>query len=226
MFPRQRFYTRRFRPPARPPLLLRTALTTIPVVAAGTDGLIGERVKTLRDATEDGAAPGTPPNSGSETPAGESSSPKRRRRKRTREKKVPVVRREKWLMPAFLAVASIVLAVVTGSLAFRALNALFPAIDFDANPVPGLITVGIFLLFSGFVYRRRFFKSTRDCTLGVFAYVLLVLVFAVYVTGADAFAGFMDGWMAWLVLAPLAPWFAGFFLARNVGYRFDKKAGR
>jgi cation transport ATPase len=185
-------------------------------------------VKTLRNATEDGAAQGTQPDSGIETPVVEFSSSRRARRKRKRtrmrEKKAPA--HEKAMKPAFLAVASITLAVVMGSLAFRALSSLFPAIDFAANPVPGLITVGIFLLVSGFTYRRRFFATTRDCSLGVFAYVLLALVFAVYVTGADAFAGFMDSWIVWLVLVPLAPWFAGFFLARRGGYRFNKKAAK
>ena len=227
MLQRQQFYTRQNRSQAGPALLLRVALTTIPTAPADTDGLIGGRVKTLRNAAEDGAVPAMPPGSGSETPAVEFSSPRRARRKskRTREKKTPA-RHENSLKPAFLAVAAIVLAVVMGSLAFRALNSLVPAIDFGTHPVPGLIIVGIFLLLSGYTYRRRFFTTTRDCSLGVFAYVLLVLVFAVYVTGADAIAGFLDGWMFWLVLAPLLPWFAGFFLARRSGFRFNRKADR
>lgn len=125
---------------------------------------------------------------------------------------------------ASLAVASLVLAVVTGSLAFRALYLLIPAVGFTANPLPGLAIVGVCLLFSGYTYRRRFFSTSLDCALGVIVYALAVTLFAVYITGADAVAGFMDGWIVWLVLAPLAPWFAGFFVANRGVFRSRKSA--
>jgi hypothetical protein len=131
---------------------------------------------------------------------------------------------ERLAKSSFLVVASFVFAIVTGSLAFRVLFRSFPSIDFDSNPAPGLITVGFPLLLSGYAYRRWCFTTMLDCAVGLSAYLLAAIVFVSYATGADAVAGFLDGWLVWLVIAPLAPWTLGFFVARRGQYRSRKRA--
>jgi len=119
---------------------------------------------------------------------------------------------------AFLALTSIVLAMVVGGLVSR-LAYKWLAFGAAANPVPGLLLVGVCLLGSGYVYRRRFFTTSLDCAIGVFAYAMTVILLAVDITGMDAITGMIDGWVIWLVLAPLAPWFGGFFVANYAGFR-------
>ena len=130
---------------------------------------------------------------------------------------------ENGIRSAVLALASLVLAVVVGGLLSRMLYALAGPSGFAANPVPGLMLVGIALLCSGCVYRRWFFTRSRDCGFGVFGYMLIALLFAVYVTGVDAVTGVLDGWIIWLVVVPLVPWFGGFFIANHRSLRSKKQ---
>ena len=122
-------------------------------------------------------------------------------------------------MSAFLALTSIVVALVVGALASRLAYKLLGFGAAAANPVPGLLLVGLSLLCSGYGYRRRCFTTSIDCAIGIFAYAMTVILFAVDVTGLDAITGMIDGWVIWLVLAPLAPWFGGFFVANYAGFR-------
>jgi len=119
---------------------------------------------------------------------------------------------------AFLALISIVLAMVVGALVSRLAYKLPAFGAAAANPVPALLLVGSCLLCSGYGYRRRFFTTSFDCAIGIFAYAMTVILFAVDVTGMDAITGMIDGWVIWLVLAPLAPWFGGFFVANYAGF--------
>jgi len=90
---------------------------------------------------------------------------------------------------AFFALTSIVLALVVGALVSRLAYKLLAFGAAAANPVPGLLLVGLCLLGSGYGYRRRFFTTSLDCAIGIFAYAMTVILLAVDITGMDAITG-------------------------------------
>jgi len=131
---------------------------------------------------------------------------------------------QKLMKSSFLVVASFVLAIAMGSAVSRVLFPFFPSLDFVAGAVSAAVIVGLFLLFSGYAYRRWSFSSSRNCVMGVVMYVVASTLFVAYATGADAIAGFFEGWFFWLMISTLAPWFAGFWLADRAAYRSRRHA--
>jgi len=125
---------------------------------------------------------------------------------------------------SFFVVGSFVLPIAVGSLLARALLPMLASAEFVTDAVAAASIVGIFLLISGFGYRRWCFSTTRDCAIGVTLYVLASMLFVAYVTGSDAVAGLFEGWFFWLAIATLAPWFAGFWLADRSRFRSRKHA--